>query len=202
MSDIDWASLQKDAQDTVLADGDYTVIVSEATSAMSSNNKPMIRLKLKVADGPKRDRMVFTQLVLSAENPFALQRWFAQLACFGLDASYFGRNPTMEQIAADLLNRGVVVSLGQREWQGQNRNEVQSYRPFAPNGPVPPGMILGPVTTGGPAIGPVASRPSAPPVPSTPAAAPGSPTIGSTPAVGATPSVGGEVPSAPPQRPF
>jgi hypothetical protein len=180
MAEFDWAALQKEASSTVLPDGDYTVIVTSAEATTASTGKPMIKLKLAIAEGPKKDRTLFTQFVLAAESPFALQRWFANLACFSLDAAYFASNPNLERIAHDLLNRGAVAIVGHREWQGADRNEVQGFRPYAPNGPVPTGMIVGPVAAGpmvsGPIAGPPPSTPTTPnpsaPVQATPTAAP------------------------------
>lgn len=180
MSEIDWAALQQEAKDTVLPDGDYTSMVIKADAVTASTGKPMIKLQLVIVDGPKKDRKVFTQLVLSTENPFALQRWFGQLASFGLDAAYFATKPSMEKVASDLMNRGAVITLGQREWQGSMRNEVQGFRPYAPNGPLPPGMIIGPVAAGpqvtAPVLGPtptVGAMPTAP-TPTTATSAPSS----------------------------
>src|SRR5688572_6146609 len=195
MGEIDWSQLQKDATDVVLPDGDYVALVTKADATESSNKKPMLKLQLTIVEGPKRDRKVFTQIVLTADNPFALQRWFANLAAFGLDQGYFGRGPAMAQIAADLLNRGVIITLGAREWQGSLRNEVQNYKPYAPNGPTPPGMILG-VPTAGPS--PVGPAPSAS-VPPTGPPAPAGPPVPSSVPQGAQPPA---PPSAPPARPF
>lgn len=180
MPEIDWKQLQQDATDVVIPDGDYVCIVIKSDATESSNGKPMLKLQLAVVEGPKKDRKLFTQIVLTADNPFALQRWFSNLAAFGLDHGYFGRSPSMSQIATDLMNRGVIATVGHGEYQGTNRNTVDAYKPYVPTGPVPPGMIIG-APTGGPvastpavSAGPVPpsapSTPSAPPVPSTPPA--------------------------------
>lgn len=185
MSEIDFRTLMNDSKDVVIPDGDYVVIVSKAEATRASTGKPMIKLQLTVADGPKRDRKLFTQITLAADNPFALQRWFKNLACFGLDAAYFNANPTLERIADDLLNRGAIAVVGHRPWEGTDRNEVKDYRPYAPTGPVPPGMILGAATMSGPKP-PTTQSPSTPPVPPTP----------STTSAPASPS------TPPPSRPF
>lgn len=162
MSEIDWASLQKEAKDVLIPDGDYVTIVTKAEATRASTGKPMIKLQLTIADGPKRDRRVFTQLTLTADNPFALQKWFSNLAAFGLDSKYFDGNPSLERIATDLMNRGVIITVGHREWQGADRNEVSNFKPFVPTGPIPPGMVLGAATTTGPTINaPTTSTPAA-----------------------------------------
>lgn len=192
MGEIDWNQLQKDASDVVLPDGDYVTIVTKADAAESSNGKPMIKLQLTIVEGPKKDRKVFGQIVLSAENPFALQKWFANLASFGLDHAYFGRQPAMAQIAADLLNRGVVIQLDAREWQGSLRNNIVTFKPYVPNGPTPPGMVLGSQTGPSPAASTqTGPSPAGPPAPSGPPVPPSVPTTGMSPTK-----------SAPPARPF
>ncbi len=197
MSEIDWASLQKEATDVVLADGDYVVQVAKAEATSSSNGKPMIKLQLVIVEGPKKDRKLFTQQVLSAESPFALQIWFRVLAAFGLDAQYFARNPkaTIDQIARELMNRGVIATVGTREWQGHPRNEVTGYKPYTPTGPVPPGMVIG-------APGTVVSTPSMAtgPTPPTTSATPAAPPTVASPSIGTGPTVGPTPPQ--PARPF
>lgn len=164
MSEIDFKALQKTASETVIPDGDYVCMFIKTEAVTASTGKPMIKYQLAVVDGPKKDWKLFGQQVIAADSPFALQRFFANMAACGLDQSYFDRNPSMDAIAADLLNRGVVAIVGHREWQGANRNEIQGFRPFAPNGPLPPGMIVGPPRAGGPSISaPPTSAPSGPP---------------------------------------
>lgn len=174
MSEIDWAALQKEADDILLPDGDYPLIVTDATAVTSSNGKPMIKLVFAVTEGPKKDRKLWSQLVLSAENPIAIKMWFTQLAAFGLGADFFGTKPTMEQVAAALKNRGVLATVGRREWQGADRNQVDGYKIYTPAGPIPPGMILAsqpPAAGPGlPASGLAVSTPTGPPIPTTPTA--------------------------------
>jgi hypothetical protein len=199
VSEIDWASLQKEADDVLLPDGEYPMIVVDANAVESSNGKPMIKLVLAATEGPKKDRKVWTQLVLSAENPIAIKMWFTQLAAFGLGADFFATKPTMDQLATELKNRGVLAKIGRREWQGADRNQVEAYKTYTPSGPIPPGMKLGAPTMGGPsAPGTVAT---AGPMVST-----NGPTVGPSPVVGpgptAAPTAGPTPPSAPPKDPF
>lgn len=169
MAEFDWSALQKEAEDTVLAEGDYVAQVTKAEATTSSTQKPMIKIQFTIVEGPKRDRKVFTQFVLAADSPFALKRWFQNLAALGLDASYFGRNPSLAQIAQDLMNRGAVITVGIRQWQGNDTNEVKLIKQYVPTGPVPPGMVLaapsGPTSTS--AVPSLAALPT-PPVPSGP----------------------------------
>lgn len=174
--ELDWLALQKEADDVLLPDGEYNVIVTDATAVTSSTGKPMIKVKFAVADGPKKDRPLWSQLTLSPENPIALRMWFTQLAAFGLGQDFFATNPSMEGVAAALKSRGVVVTVGRREFAGSDRNNIEKIVAYVPNGPVPPGMVLGspilgrgpaapaPVTP--PAVKVTSSGPTPPPTPS------------------------------------
>lgn len=144
MADIDWASLEHLEKDVLIPDGEYIAIVSEATATESSTGKPMLKLKLSIVEGPYRDRKVFSQLTLSVENPFAIQKWYQNLAAFGLDKEYTRTHkPTTEMLARELVNRGVVIVVGHHTFNGSDRNNIDTFRPYSPNGPTPPGMILG-----------------------------------------------------------
>jgi hypothetical protein len=146
--ELDWAALQKEADDVLLPDGDYTVIVTDAQAVTSSTGKPMIKVKFAVAEGPKKDRPLWSQLTLSPENPMALRMWFTQLAAFGLGAEFFATKPSMEGVAAALKSRGVVVTVGRREFAGSDRNNIEKIVAYVPSGPIPSGMVLGPPSAG------------------------------------------------------
>lgn len=144
MTEIDWDSLQKDADNTLLADGEYNLIVVKGEATRSSTNKPMIKLRLAVVDGPRKDFPLFTQLTLSADNPMALRMWFNNLAAFGLGQDYFATKPTLEQLAETLVGRGVRATVGRRNFNNVPRNDIQKYAPYQPHGPVPAGLVTGP----------------------------------------------------------
>lgn len=190
MTDIDWASLQKEANDLVIADGDYNAQVIKSEATTSSNGKPMIKLQLAIIDGPKKDRKIFTQLTLTADNPFAIKKWFDNLAALGLGPDFFGGNPKLDDVAAALMNRGCTITLGTGEWQGTTRNQVDQIKPYGGSGPTPPGMVLG-APAAGPRSPAASPSPTAGPTPPTPA----SPTPAASP-VAATPG------TPPPARPF
>ncbi len=193
MSEIDWGSLQKEAATAgVMPDGDYNVMVYEATATKSSNGKPMIKVKARVIDGPKKDKPVYTQFVVSAENGIALRIFFQHMAAFGLDSNFFGQNPPMDVVAKNLMNRGATFTLGTREWQGADRNEVNGVKALPSGGPIVPGLVVTPPVVGGPAGSPMATLTAATP---SPTSTPATPTVGASPQVGVTPG-------APPATPF
>ena len=183
--ELDWSALQKEAATGgLLPDGDYNLVVTEATSVTASTGKPMIKMKLRVMSGPQQDKPVYTQQVLSPDNPMALRIFFQTMAAFGLDANFFASLPSgtggMEIVASNLRNRAATATLTARTWQGQDRNEVSAWRPLQTDGPVPPGVVTGPaapVATAGTPATPPAGPPvptGQPPAPTTPATAPSS----------------------------
>ena len=171
--ELDWNALQKEASTAgLLPDGQYAVVISDCTATKSANGKPMLKTKLRVTEGPQKDKPIWTQFTVSAESAMALRMFFLQMAAFGLDHNYFASNPDMDSVARALINRPAIVTLGHRTWQGQDRNQVENISPPLAGGPVAPGVVVG-----SPVASPVAATPvGGPPVPTaTPAVPPSQP---------------------------
>ena len=192
MTELDWGALQKEAATAgILPDGEYPAIVTSSQATNSSTGKPMIKVKFRITDGPHKDKPIWTQFVISAESAVALRIFFQHMAAMGLDTGFFAQNPGIDVVAKNLENRGCILKLGSREWQGVDRNEVKGISPLATGGPLPPGLVVG-----APVVGP---SPMTPPAPTT-APVPATPPVPTTPVVGTTPQVG--TTSAPPASPF
>lgn len=189
MTELDWGALQKEAASAgVLPEGEYSIIVTEATAVTSANGKPMIKTKFRVTDGPHKNKPIWNQFVISAESAIALRIFFNHMAAFGLDTAFFAGGPSMDAVAKNLLNRGATVKLGVRQWQGSDRNEVNGVSPLQTGGPIPPGMV-----TGAPSAGP--SPTSSTSLMTTP-----SPVAAATPTTPAAPPP--TTPPVPPTTPF
>lgn len=132
-----------------LPNGDYDVIAETAEYKVAGTGKDMIKIKFKVQGGPFNGRTVYWNAVFSPRdkegkvNEGALRAWFGNMACFGLKTAFFGANPSMEQIAAAMEGKKVIVNLATREWQGQEQNDVKRVKP--PQG--------GAIEVGAPSIG-------------------------------------------------
>lgn len=114
--------------------GDYSVEITETNAVTSSNGKPMIKVKMKVTSGPHANRNIHNQFVLSIDNANALSIFFRQMKAFGLNEDYItnlGTISDLTPLAHALMGRQATVTLGQREWQGEMRNEVKSVKPLA-----------------------------------------------------------------------
>lgn len=198
MSELDWSALQREAATAgVVPDGDYSTICVQASAVQSSNGKPMLKTKWRITEGPHKDKPVWTQFVISAENAVALRIFFQHMTALGLTQDYFATNPAMADVAKALENRVCVMTIGTRTWQGSDRNEVNSVRPVDPSTPLPPGAVTGAPVNG--LSGMNSPSPLTTPVATTPAT-PASPVPTDAPAVSAASAPAGA--SQPPKTPF
>jgi hypothetical protein len=153
MSTIDWSALKKEADDAIkpLDEGDYDLLVEKSELKFAAKTgAPMVVLQMKVVNGPKSGRIVFTNIVFSTDKAFALAMWFKKLAAFGLDDAYFARGPELDDIAVSLLGRYVTATLGIREWNDTKSNDVSSFKPTI--GAIQPNNLMiggGPLLPGG-----------------------------------------------------
>lgn len=135
MSGTNFAALRKDAL-TVL-EGEYGVVVKEASCVRNAKGNPMLKVKLTVEQGPYAGRIVYTNMSFTPDSPTAQKILFGQFEILGLGERFFeglsratnlDENAQWEVIARELVGRRASVLIGPREWQGQKREEVQSWR--------------------------------------------------------------------------
>jgi len=166
---INWSDLHKDAI-TVLT-GDFPVVVTSATASQSSTGKPMIKATLKIESGTFAGRTLFNNFNVTADNPSAMRIFFGQMSVLGLNTAFWNSNPTLEQVAAALVGRRAVVTVGSRQWQGTDREQIENWKP-AVGGPGGGGQgALGGFSTGPTATPQAAVREPVAVQPSTPAPA-------------------------------
>lgn len=133
MSSLNWADLIKDAGEATtyeaLPDGDYDFTIKEATYKVSQSGKPMFSVKAQVENGAHANRLVWDNLVVSAENPTALGMFFKKMAALGLSKEYFDSSPSNAQIEQSLVGRRFRGQVGSRMYNGERRNELKNYYP-------------------------------------------------------------------------
>lgn len=207
-----WSSLIEDADGafddlTPLPPADYNFEITKSEAKLSGNGKQMWKITCKVTDGPYKNRLVWSQFVLSPDNPTALGIFFRQMSAVGIGKDYFAQNPSDHQLAEELIGKVFRGQVGLTTFQGTERNEIKSYSPIksapnsAPKGPAPitntPPQSAQPSPAPGPAPAPQAAPPAA--AAQAPQAAPVDTTQAPAPIEQpATPPVAGETPSAPP----
>lgn len=149
MTSFNFGDLYKDA--TTLVTGTFDGLVAESKLDQSSNGKPMIRVKLQVEGGKHHGKTFFTQFVISVDSPAALRMFFGNMKAFGLDGPYFDQNPAPEQVAAALQGKRCRFTVGVREWQGVDRENVEKVEaPLAGNVGLPVPGAVGPTAAGVP----------------------------------------------------
>ena len=152
MTTVNFNQVLKDAKSAsfeALPIGDYDVETEKSEAVQSSNGRPMIKTTFKVIVGPHTNRKVMNNFVLVVDNPVALAIFFRNMKCFGLEDNFFaalGDQGSLDVVANAMVGKRVRLTLGQREWQGEMRNEVKQVKPYTG---APGGM------GGGPAAGPM-----------------------------------------------
>jgi Protein of unknown function (DUF669) len=146
MSTLKWsewlASADEQGFSTIPA-GEYDLYVDSVTAKQSSSGKDMLATRFKVEAGPHEGASVFTNFVISPESPAALSFLIRKLAALGLDREYLSKNPSLEKIAQDLEHRRCTGKVSVREFNGSERNDIDTLKPPAdgkahrPSGPVP-----------------------------------------------------------------
>lgn len=154
--------------------GEYDTIVTKVEATTASTGKPMIKAQFVIEEGQFKNRTLFSQFTLSAENPNALRMWFNQMKQFGMEGAFWDTNPSLEDIAQNILGKRIRCVVNHREWQGNMRENVDGYKPSRATGPIPPGMVNGSVSGGSAtSSSPTPPNPSGP-VPPSPSAQPAS----------------------------
>ena len=127
MGEFSFKQLSKDAN-TILT-GDHEVVIVKTEATKSQNGKQMIKCDLKITSGPFAGRVIKHNFTLSPENTQAMKFFFQHMAALGLDEAYFDADPSMPQVAGDLLGRQAIATLEPNEWQGVTREQVKSWKP-------------------------------------------------------------------------
>jgi hypothetical protein len=179
-----WGDLLKEAGEAAkafepLEEGIYDFIVAKAEAKTAkSSGKKMYAIQGKVETGPRTNRVVFNNFVISPESGAALDFFFRDMAVLGLPRQFWEGNPTDEQITQQLTGKRFSALVKQREWpegSGKITNEMSGISPSRLGGAaaaVPaPGLAKPAVAT----AAPVAAPPAPAPAPTVVAAAPVAP---------------------------
>ena len=183
MSTLNWGDLVKEAGEVsagydALPDGDYDLVITEATAKVSQSGKTMFAVKAQVQHGAHAKRLIWDNLVITPDNAAALGMFFRKMSAIGLGREFFATNPSNAQIESAMQGRAFRAQVGSRTWQGQKKNEIKMYYPAA-GGPVPGAA---PVAAAAPAPAPAAAPAPAPAPAPVAAAAPAPETVAAPPA--------------------
>jgi len=197
-----WSSLRTKAEDATkpAPDGEYLVEVKTAVvKTASTSGNPMIAVTAKIAEGPYAGKTIFNNFNFTPDSDFALAIFFRHMEAHGLGPAFFDALPPgitpdhFLPVAQALEGTQALWKLTTRQWQGQDRNQVEGVRPAG--GPAGPQISLPPMpggSVGGPPgppapVGPPPPAAPTPPVPTAPALPPPPPTPQGPPAPVAPP---------------
>ena len=125
---INWGDLMASsgADFEILPVGQYAAQVVKAEAKQSKNGKLMFAVTFRVISGPKTNRNITDNIVLSPENPRAVQAFFINLRALGVDEAFLKQTPAPapETVAAKMVGAKAQISVTHREYQGQQRDNV------------------------------------------------------------------------------
>jgi hypothetical protein len=173
MTTYDFSKLLQDAKaGGAWPIGDYDFEVGDTmvkTSSSGSGNE-MIVTKLRCLVGPYAGKSITNNFVLTADNASALNIFFRHMAAFGLDENFFAQigQGDLTPIASALRGRRARITIGHRQWNGTNQNDIKAINPLtggvaSPTAAAPTGMMPPPPPGVQP---PTMSTPPPPPPPS------------------------------------
>jgi hypothetical protein len=110
-----------------LPDGDYQLKVIEAQATTTQTGKLMFKVTNEVQGGAHDKRRVWDQLVVTTDNPKAMNMFFMKASAMGLGQDYWTQNPTPAQIEQAFLGRVFRGTLGTRSYNGNQSNEIKRY---------------------------------------------------------------------------
>lgn len=195
MTEFNWSQLMSEADVGIVPvpAGEYEVQCATAVVKPTSTGKQMIVCRYNIVSGPHQGRTAYNQVTLTTDSPPAMGFFFRNMKAHGLDANFFAANPTLEQVAENLVGKLAHVKIGVKNVNGDDRNSMDGFSPSQLQGgaPVaaPAPVTAAPAFPGAP---PMAAPPMAPPMAPPVAAAPMAPPMAPAPPV---------APPAPPMAP-
>jgi hypothetical protein len=184
-----WGQLVDDAEKSgntggfkPLDPGEYDFRITASELKKSQSGKTGFNISAEVEGGPYANKKLFNTFWVSPDSPTAMGIFFRQFAALGLDGEYFRKEPTDEQIVADLVGRRFHGVVKHRDYNGQPQADLANVTPA--RGPAPVNVAK-PAVEGVPANVPTpdvpasnvsdgwgTATPAAPTAPATPTAPP------------------------------
>lgn len=175
--DMDWDAVLQDAADNstnaAIPASDYDIEIIKAEATTFSSGSTGIKLTARVTTGPHTDRWLFDNLVMKEGQARNIS--VKNMKAIGVDTDWLRTaSPSLDVVADRMVGLTCVATVGTKVYQGEDRNEIKSYK--RASGATPPA----------PAPAPAQAAPSAE-VPPPPAGQPAPPV-----------AAGGEQPPAQP----
>lgn len=109
--------------------GTYDVKVISTEAKQTAKGKDMFVIKYEITTGPNAGRKVTNRMTISPESAAALGFFFREMRAMGLDETYFAKNPTVHQIAAELMGKTCQIVVATEQYNGEDRDVVKKIMP-------------------------------------------------------------------------
>ncbi len=109
--------LLNESEDTGYAlfpEGQYDVVVEEASGEPAKSGRDQVAVTLKVLNGPLAGRQFRHFMTVVSEYPGLVAQWFAEMGHLGMPRDYFRSEPSYETVARNTIGRQVRVVVGRR----------------------------------------------------------------------------------------
>lgn len=132
---FNWGAQRKAA--TLILEGDFPVVITEAVAGKSSAGKPQIKVTAKITSGPYVGRTSKTQFTFSPESPGAQKMFFIQMTALGLGDAFFDSISHLTQeegfnrIATELQGKQSIAVFKNKPWNGSDRESIDGWKPLA-----------------------------------------------------------------------
>ena len=147
---LDWKGIIEDADEddefAPLPAGTYPVKVVNTEVKQASTGSSMIAVQAKVQGGQYDARSLWTNFVFKTESKPGMAMTLRKLTGIGITREWLvAKEPTIHQIASALDGREAIATVIQKEYQGEQRNDIKGFKPL-PGGSAAPSV--GPVSSG------------------------------------------------------
>lgn len=165
MSEMDWSTLKKRADNATkpAPPGSHVVEIKKASWKHNSSGNPMYSVQGVIVEGPAEGKSVFNNFNVTVDNDFAVAIFFRHMAALGLDEGFFAAQPSHDAVCQALVGRRAVFELEIRQWQGQDRNQVDNIQPVT--GPLAQSVGVAAAGPGNPTLPPTPKMPAGPATP-------------------------------------
>jgi hypothetical protein len=160
---INWDEVleEQEADEALLPVGDYDILVEKAEGTQASTGSDMIKMTLKVINGPFAGKVLWTNIVLKTDSTGAMRMALRRLAALGVTREWLvSTGAQLPQIAAATIGKTASARVEQKKYNGEDRNEVGMFSPISGGAGVP---APAPLPTTAVAASRVSSSPSVTP---------------------------------------
>lgn len=130
---LNWDSILEEqsatSEDSAIPAGTYAVEVASAADKVAQSGNHMIALTCRVIGGPYDGRLLWTNIVFATTNTTAMKFTLRKLNALGVGREWLAtENPNAATIAAKVVGAVVNAEVTVREWNGENRNDIQTFK--------------------------------------------------------------------------